>query len=79
MIAKNWNCDNDKCREAHGEVRVLPTGYVPWMVADSNAILCHACYEYEMAYRRDRNKSLGEFAHFALPEWEDLKIYVEEV
>lgn len=73
MMAKNWNCDNDKCKEAHGEVRVLPTG------GDGNIILCRACYVHEMAYRRDRNKSLGKFARFALPEWEELEVYVEEV
>ncbi len=45
----NPMCDNDKCLSANGEVRLLPTG------ADSNAILCHACFDHELRFRRDRS------------------------
>lgn len=66
---KNPNCDNDKCTEANGETRVLPTG------GDSNAILCFACYLHEMRFRRERNRDLAKENQFALPAWRDLKIY----
>lgn len=66
---KNPNCDNDKCKSAIGEVRVLPIG------GDSNAILCHACYAHEMAFRAERNIELGKAYQFDLPKWEDLKVY----
>lgn len=66
---KNPNCDNDKCTNPKGEVRVLPTG------GDSNAILCNACYLHEMRFRRERNKDLAPANRFKLPEWEALKPY----
>jgi len=66
---KNPNCENDKCMSATGEVRVLPTG------ADSNAILCWACYKHEMAFRRDRNRELSPDCRFDLPDWSSLKVY----
>ncbi len=66
---KNNNCDNDKCRTATGEVRVLPTG------GGSNAILCRACFCYEMDFRRERNRDLADSCKFDLPTWESLKVY----
>lgn len=66
---KNPNCDNDKCRNETGEVRVLKTG------GDSNAILCRACYEYELSWRRERNTELAKDVQYDLPEWNSLKIY----
>lgn len=66
---KNPDCDNDKCRSAHGEVRVLPTG------GDGNLILCRACFHYELAFRRERNLDLSKDCQFELPEWKSLKVY----
>lgn len=66
---KNYNCDNDYCKYANGEIRVLPIG------GDSNALLCKACYEHEILFRRDLNEDLGDSFKFKLPAWEDLKIY----
>jgi hypothetical protein len=66
---KNNNCDNDKCLHANGEVRVLPTG------GQGNAILCHACFNHELDFRRDRNRDLSHDCRFALPAWESLKPY----
>ena len=62
------NCDGSGPHEP-GDVRVLPTG------GDGNMILCRNCYEREIRYRVDRNRELGDFAKFALPAWEALKIY----
>lgn len=68
---KNPNCDNDKCAQADGEVRVLPTG------GDSNAILCRECFLHEIRFRQYRNMGLADDCKFKLPRWEDLKIYGE--
>lgn len=57
---------------AAGEMRVLPTG------GDSNAILCKFCFEREIAYRRERNRDLGEDCKFKIPAWEDCKVYEQE-
>lgn len=69
---KNWNCDNDYCREQNGEIRRLPTG------GNSAALLCHACYEHEIRWRVRRNKELEKSARFDLPAWEALEIYGED-
>lgn len=63
----NVNCGGSGPHTA-GEVRWLSTG------GGSNAILCRACFEREIRWRRERNRSLGEFAQFQLPCWEDLKV-----
>ena len=63
----NNRCGGGHCQNAEGEVRWLPTG------GDSNAILCRACFEHEMNYRRDRNRELAPECAYALPRWEDLK------
>ena len=65
----NPNCDNVKCRKENGEVRVLPAG------GAGNLILCKDCFEYELAFRRMRNKSLGKDAQFKTPTWESCKVY----
>jgi hypothetical protein len=65
----NPNCDNDKCRQFNGQVRVLPTG------GDSNAILCHTCFDYEIRFRRERNRELSDDCKFDLPSWDSLKVY----
>lgn len=66
---KNPNCDNDKCLNCNGEVRVLPTG------GSSNAILCKECFKYELRYRASRNIELSKACVFKLPNWEDLEVY----
>ena len=65
------NCDGSG-PHASGDVKLLPTG------GDSNAILCRQCWENELAYRRDRNRSLGVFAQFDLPSWQDANPYDTE-
>lgn len=71
MIHNN-NCDGDKCRATSGEVRVLPTG------GDSNAILCRSCFNYEIAFRLERNRQLSADCAFKLPAWESLRVYSTE-
>lgn len=66
---KNPNCDNERCRDPNGEIRVLPTG------GSSNALLCYTCFLHEMQFRRERNKELAEDCVFDLPKWESLEIY----
>ena len=66
---KNPNCDNNKCLSKTGEIRVLPTG------GSSNAILCQACFAYEIQYRRERNQSLETRNRFKIPQWNNLEIY----
>jgi hypothetical protein len=63
---KNYNCDGGRCVRDRGQIRVLPTG------GDANALLCHACFNHEMAWRRERIK---EGIPYELPKWEELKVY----
>ncbi len=67
MKTHNNNCDGDHCRSETGDVRVLPYG------GGGNLILCRACYEHEMAFRRERN--LAVWSPFELPAWDSLKVY----
>jgi hypothetical protein len=67
----NPNCDGGLCLISAGEVRVLP------LDRDSNLHLCHCCYQFEMAHRRERNKELASDSRFNLPAWETLKIAYE--
>lgn len=69
---KNPNCDNDKCTSATGEVRLLPLGK---SANHGNLIVCRACWQYEIDYRRGRNRTLGVDCKFDLPAWETLKVY----
>ena len=62
-------CDGGHCRSATGEVRVLPSG------GSSNLILCRACFDHEIRWRRDRNRDLGRDAQFKLPTWDSLRVY----
>lgn len=62
------NCDGSGPHNL-GEVRLMPTG------GDGNLILCRSCWNREIAYRRDRNRSLGQFAQFDLPEFDVAKEY----
>lgn len=64
------NCDCDGSGPHSGDdVRLLPMG------GGSNAILCRACWDYEIEYRREISKgsSLQQFCQF--PKWEDGKVY----
>ena len=64
--------NNDCCGNGPhtaGEVRVMPAG------GDSNLILCCACWQRELSYRRERNRTLGTFAQYNLPAWETAKVY----
>ncbi len=65
----NPNCDGGVCRSTRGEVRTLPYG------GGGNLILCRACYEHEIQYRRERNKELAESCRFDLPTWDSLRVY----
>lgn len=67
--AQNPDCCNNKCVSSSSEVRVLPTG------GDGNMIVCRACFNYEINYRKDRNKKLGKDNQFKIPNWEDLQVY----
>ena len=62
------NCDGSGPHSL-GEVHVMPIG------GDGTLILCRSCWNRELAYRRDRNRSLGDFAKFALPPFETAKEY----
>ena len=64
---KNPNCDGEFCIKENGEVRLLPT------TKGSNAILCNSCYNYELTYRRRRQKE-GR-GKYEFPKWQDLKVY----
>jgi len=68
-IGQNPNCSGSRCWSSTGEVRILPTG------GSSNAILCRACYEHEIAWRRDSNRMLAKDMAFAVPEWSELEVY----
>lgn len=70
MRKENNNCDNVKCIDPKSEVRVLRLN------GDSNLILCQTCFNYEINYRIDRNKTLGDFAKFKIPAWNDLTVYM---
>ena len=58
------------------EVRVLPHSKLP---LHGNDILCRACFNREIAYRRERNQSRLHpvAAPFDLPNWEDLEIFAD--
>ena len=66
---KNLHCDGDHCKVMNGEVRRLPVGVSS---NHGNMILCRACFEHEMRWRKER---IAEGVPFALPSWDQLKIY----
>jgi len=68
---QNWNCDGSG-PHSPGIVKVLPLGSSP---DHGNLILCLACFNREMSYRRGRNKELSRDCAFQLPTWESLKEY----
>ena len=66
-----YNCDGSG-PHTNGQVRVLRTSKEPF---GSNLHLCHACFNREIAWRRQRNQELGQESHFDLPVWTSLKVY----
>lgn len=68
MSLKNPNCDGNHCT-APGEGRVLPTSDM------SNLIYCRDCFNQEMIFRDQRNKSLGDYAKFSILKWSDIQAY----
>lgn len=63
-------CEAGLCTTDSGELRSLPTG------GDGNAILCRACFNHEMVFRRDfnqHNKHNG--SRLDLVSWTSLKVY----
>lgn len=68
MQTHNPMCDGSHCRSSLGEVRVLPIG------GGANLIVCPACHEHELGWRRQRNHELGRPA-FLLPAWDTLEVY----
>ncbi len=62
------NCDGrGPCTP--GTVKVLPIG------GEGNLILCRSCWNREIEYRQNRNRSLGKFAQFDTPNWESGNVY----
>lgn len=64
----------DYGHETNGETRRLPTSKPDAMGSTSAVIVCKAHYFGEMAYRRERNKTLETFAKFDFPAWGKLQI-----
>lgn len=69
--ATNNNCDGSG-PHTMGEVRLLPLGSSPH---HGSLILCRACFEHEIAYRKERNRDLSKDCAFKLPEWASLQVY----
>ena len=67
-MTQNAMCDGLWCETSRGEVRVLP-------YMGGNVILCRACFDHEIAWRKDRNKDLAEDARYDIPTWESLEVY----
>ncbi len=65
---RNPNCSGSHCLSETGEVREIrfPNG---------NLILCHACFDHEIAWRRERNRELATYARYFLPTWQDSSVY----
>lgn len=66
---QNPNCDGSGPCSQVQQVRVLPYG------GDGNLILCHSCYNKEMAFRYARNQELAKDCQYDLPAWSSLKVY----
>lgn len=68
-MSHNPNCDGSHCWSEYGEVRLLP------LPGHGNIILCRSCFEYEIGWRRDRNKALALESQYPMPEWTALHPY----
>ena len=75
MSESNAMCDGSGPCVPGGRVRLLPLGSIP---DHGNVILCRACFERELQYRRERNMELGADCQFELPAWADCAIYGEQ-
>ena len=69
-IVFNSDCDGSGPHSC-GEIRILP------ITRDSNAVVCHACYRHEMAFRLGITAN-GSLPVPDLPSWESLKVYEGE-
>ena len=61
-------------KHAIGQIKRLPLS----REQGSALLLCRACYEHEIRYRRERNRELAAAATgtaFELPTWDSLKVY----
>lgn len=67
----NPNCTGSRCQFKNGEVRLL--GQRVGIVIDSYMILCRECFDFEILWRKQRNKSLL-IKKYELPTWEELKV-----
>lgn len=69
------NCDGAG-PHASGEVRVLPHGAEP---SHGNSILCRACFDKEISWRRDMNRATALVPPaYDLPQWTELVVYGAE-
>jgi hypothetical protein len=75
MDVMNPNCDGGRCKATGGQVRVLPLGRPYGRSGGGNAILCRDCFEYEIAWRKQRNEQLAPHAQYDLPSWSSLEVY----
>ena len=66
MKNQNPNCDGTRCTDPNSEVRVLPYG------GGGNLIVCKACYEHEIKFRKER---IAAGVQFELPTWKSLEVY----
>lgn len=63
---ETMNDDHDRpCTE----IRVLPVG------GGGNALVGLASYRQEIAFRKERNRELGDAERFDLPSWDSLRVY----
>jgi hypothetical protein len=67
---KNPNCDSDRCLLHKGEVRLLP---LSGDGLHGNMIVCRACFEHEMHFRREQLTRFG--GTYLFPAWETLEVY----
>jgi len=66
---KNNNCDNDKCIEPHGEIRVYPLG------GGANLLLCRSCWAHENRYRKERGCETGQLENWPVLQWTSAEVY----
>lgn len=66
---ETMNDDHDRpCTE----IRALPYGAPD---QGGNILVGRQSYEQEIAFRRERNRQLGDSERFDLPTWESLRVY----
>jgi len=72
MAATGNNDCNGTGPHSAGEVRVMPHSDTP---LHGNDLLCRSCWQVALVDRRERNRTLGDFARYSLPAWETAKVY----